>query len=181
MRYWRKSEITNHDTASFPTTFPLCVFCEFYQQKEPSHLRLMASATQAFRSCVRSRRISYPSIRATTAPQLSFMTPPCYPVQPVCPHPVQQPRSSRAFSTTRPIFSQPKVDDAYKTSVYDLLSLKGKTILITGGARGIGLALAWGCVEVGGNVAILDALETPNEDFEDMKNKFPESKIEYYR
>lgn len=46
-------------------------------------------------------------------------------------------------------------------STTQLLSLSGKTVAITGGARGIGITLAMAVVEAGGNVACLDILETP--------------------
>lgn len=90
--------------------------------------------------------------------------------------------STRAFSATTLRARLPAVDDAYKRNkVHDLLSLKGKVTVVTGGGRGIGLALARGCVEVGGNVAVLDALPIAHPDFEEMKAEFPESKIEYYQ
>ncbi|KAI1621362.1 dehydrogenase with different specificitie [Exophiala viscosa] len=50
--------------------------------------------------------------------------------------------------------------DAYRThSVHDLITLKGKTAVITGGGRGLGLAIARGCAELGANIAVLDVLE----------------------
>jgi sorbose reductase len=73
-------------------------------------------------------------------------------------------------------------DNKYRSrSVQDLLSLKGKTIVITGGGRGIGLALTRACVEAGGSVAVLDALSEPHEDFAGLKKDFGDDKIEYYK
>ncbi|KAG6023389.1 hypothetical protein E4U19_004424 [Claviceps sp. Clav32 group G5] len=46
-------------------------------------------------------------------------------------------------------------------STPDLLSLAGKTVVITGAARGIGITLAMGIVEASGSVACLDVLEAP--------------------
>jgi NAD(P)-dependent dehydrogenase (short-subunit alcohol dehydrogenase family) len=46
-------------------------------------------------------------------------------------------------------------------STPQLCSLAGKTVAITGGARGIGITLAMAVVESGGSVACLDILETP--------------------
>ena len=89
--------------------------------------------------------------------------------------------SARLFSTSSIRPAAPGADEKYKSrSVQDLLSLKGKTTVITGGARGIGLALTRACVEAGGNVAVLDALPEPHEDFADLKKEFTASKIEYY-
>lgn len=48
-------------------------------------------------------------------------------------------------------------------TVPNMLSLRGKTIAITGGARGLGMAVAYAVVESGGHVACLDLLPTPSE------------------
>jgi len=50
-------------------------------------------------------------------------------------------------------------------SVQDLVSLKGKTVVITGGARGLAFAWARGCAELGANVAVIDRLEAPDPEF----------------
>jgi NAD(P)-dependent dehydrogenase (short-subunit alcohol dehydrogenase family) len=52
-----------------------------------------------------------------------------------------------------------------KTPLADLFSLKGKTVIITGGARGLGLSFARACAEVGANIAAFDRLDTPHADF----------------
>lgn len=83
-------------------------------------------------------------------------------------------------------------------SVQDLLSLKGRVtvvtgqefqtgllqtielILITGGARGIGLALARGTAELGSDVAVLDILEKPSEAFLDFEKDLG-VRAKYYR
>lgn len=57
------------------------------------------------------------------------------------------------------------VDGYLTANVLDLLSLKGRTIIITGAGRGIGLALAFAVAEAGGKVAIVDAAESPHEYF----------------
>lgn len=54
------------------------------------------------------------------------------------------------------------VDHAQKT-VPDLLSLRGKTIAITGGSRGLGMAIAYAVVESGAHVACIDILPSPSE------------------
>lgn len=58
-------------------------------------------------------------------------------------------------------------DERYiTTKVQDLMSLKDHVIVITGGARGIGLALAFAVAEAGASVAILDASAQPDEKFQ---------------
>lgn len=75
----------------------------------------------------------------------------------------------------------PDVNRYLQHSVQDLLSLKGRTVVITGGARGLGLAFALAVAETGGNVAILDAAEKPHEQFDEIKNRFPDLKFGYYK
>jgi sorbose reductase len=65
-------------------------------------------------------------------------------------------------------------------TVQELFSLEGRTIVITGGARGIGLSLAFAIAEAGGNVAILDALEKPHEHFHKLQKEF-NAKVMFYR
>ena len=43
----------------------------------------------------------------------------------------------------------------YKRTL-DLFSLEGRTCVVTGGARGLGLVMAQGMIESGANVAIVD-------------------------
>lgn len=57
-------------------------------------------------------------------------------------------------------------------SVQDLFSLKGRVTVITGGARGIGLAWAFACAEAGSDVAVLDRLDQPHEHFSKLVNNF---------
>ncbi|TQS33752.1 hypothetical protein Golomagni_05892 [Golovinomyces magnicellulatus] len=68
-----------------------------------------------------------------------------------------------------------------QSSVFDLLSLKGRTIVITGGARGLGLAFALAVAEVGGNVAVLDAAEKPHEHFDLIRERHSNVKLEFYQ
>jgi len=63
---------------------------------------------------------------------------------------------------TRPVTD---MDGYLKTPLADLFSLKGKTVIITGGARGLGLSFARACAEVGANIAAFDRLDTPHADF----------------
>lgn len=72
------------------------------------------------------------------------------------------------------------VDGYLNRSVQDLMSLKDRTIVITGGARGLGLAFAFAIAEVGGNVAILDALDKPHEHFDLLKTRF-DVKAQFYK
>ncbi|KAK5555319.1 hypothetical protein LTR46_006949 [Exophiala xenobiotica] len=85
-------------------------------------------------------------------------------------------RAIRSFTVTHsPKTESPSVRGAagperYKSqSIQDLLSLKGRVTVVTGGARGIGLALAHGAAELGSDVAVLDILDKPNEAFDDLE------------
>jgi sorbose reductase len=60
-------------------------------------------------------------------------------------------------------------DGFLKHNVLDLFSLAGRTIVITGGSRGIGLALAFAVAEVGGNVAIVDILSEPHPHYRELE------------
>jgi sorbose reductase len=71
-------------------------------------------------------------------------------------------------------------DGYLRRTVQDLFSLEGRTIVITGGARGIGLSFAFAIAEVGGNIAILDALEKPHEHFHKLEKEF-KVKVKFYR
>ena len=64
-------------------------------------------------------------------------------------------------------------------SVQDLFSLKGRVTVITGGARGIGLAWAFACAEAGSDIAILDRLEEPHEHFSKLTTDF-DVKVKLY-
>ncbi|OQU98953.1 hypothetical protein CLAIMM_04662 [Cladophialophora immunda] len=70
--------------------------------------------------------------------------------------------------------------DAYLHSdVTNLFSLKDRVVVITGGARGIGLTLAFAVAEAGGSVAVIDASPAPHEHFEILKQRAP--KAGYYQ
>jgi len=44
-----------------------------------------------------------------------------------------------------------------------LFSLRGQTVLVTGGGRGVGISLAGAIIEAGGHVACMDVLPSPSE------------------
>jgi NAD(P)-dependent dehydrogenase (short-subunit alcohol dehydrogenase family) len=55
------------------------------------------------------------------------------------------------------------ITPASKAPTFNLFSLEGKTVAITGGGRGLGITLAIAVVEAGGSVACLDILEAPSQ------------------
>lgn len=63
---------------------------------------------------------------------------------------------------------QADADGFLKRTVQDLFSLVGRTIVITGGARGIGLALAFAIAESGGNIAVIDVLAEPHPHWQQL-------------
>lgn len=82
---------------------------------------------------------------------------------------------------TRRHYSTPgsQSDLAEDMPLKDMLSLKDKVTVVTGGARGIGLALANVSAELGSDIAIIDTLEKPHHDYEKL-SEFG-GKVKYYR
>ncbi|EQB53516.1 hypothetical protein CGLO_06764 [Colletotrichum gloeosporioides Cg-14] len=71
------------------------------------------------------------------------------------------------------------VDDYQMANVFDLLSLKERVIVITGGAQGIGLALGFAAAEAGASIAIVDAAAEPDVAFKDLRASTKQTK--FYR
>lgn len=69
-------------------------------------------------------------------------------------------------------------DSFLSHNVFDLFSLKERVVVITGGARGIGLALGFAVAEAAGSVAIIDAAPEPHEHFKTLQSM---CKAEYYQ
>lgn len=63
-------------------------------------------------------------------------------------------------------------DPAAEIKITDRFSMKGKTVLVTGGGRGIGLAICKAVAQLGGNIAVLDALAQPSKEFHNLSNDY---------
>lgn len=63
-------------------------------------------------------------------------------------------------------------DPAAEVKLTDRLSMKGKTVLVTGGGRGIGLAICKAIAQLGGNIAVVDALPQPAEEFHNLSKDY---------
>jgi sorbose reductase len=63
-------------------------------------------------------------------------------------------------------------DSAAEVKITDRLNMKGKTVLVTGGGRGIGLAICKAVAQLGGNIAVLDALPEPSKEFNGLSNDY---------
>ena len=50
--------------------------------------------------------------------------------------------------------------------------MKDRTVLVTGGARGIGFAICKAVAQLGGNIAVIDALPEPVEEFHTLGDKY---------
>jgi hypothetical protein len=69
-------------------------------------------------------------------------------------------------------------NDAYlSANVFDLFSLKERVVVITGGARGIGLALGFAVAEAGGVPVMIDANGQPHEHFHILQKMCPKLKL----
>jgi sorbose reductase len=78
---------------------------------------------------------------------------------------------------SRPMSS---TDSSTKGShILDQFLLKGKTIVITGGGRGLGLNFGIGLAQVGANIACIDVHEKPHDDFNTLSSYG--GKAAYYR
>jgi hypothetical protein len=68
------------------------------------------------------------------------------------------------------------------TSVRDMFELKNRNFVVTGGGRGIGYAVTRAIAEMGGNVAVLDVLDSPVKDWETLPRDFGrEVRLEYIK
>jgi sorbose reductase len=56
----------------------------------------------------------------------------------------------------------------YGNRFLEKFSLKGRTVVITGGGRGLGLTFANGLAQAGANIAIIDLAAQPAEDFRSL-------------
>lgn len=56
--------------------------------------------------------------------------------------------------------------------VRSLFDLKDRNYIVTGGGRGIGYAITRAIAEMGGNVAVLDILDSPVKDFGTLEGDF---------
>ena len=63
-------------------------------------------------------------------------------------------------------------DSFLHRTVQDLFSLKRRTIVITGGARGIGLSFGFAVAEAGANVAIVDLSSEPHEHYYKLEKDY---------
>ncbi|CAG8938050.1 unnamed protein product [Penicillium salamii] len=71
-------------------------------------------------------------------------------------------------------------EDSYlTTSIFDMLSLRGQVVVITGGARGIGLALAFAVAEAGARVALIDASPKPHDHYAVLNERC--EKLKFYQ
>lgn len=75
--------------------------------------------------------------------------------------------------------SSPHIDSYLTSNVFDMMSLKNRVVVLTGAAKGIGLALAFAVAEAGGQVAIVDAAKEPHEHYAKLEGIC--SKLQYYQ
>jgi hypothetical protein len=67
-------------------------------------------------------------------------------------------------------------------SVRDMFELKNRNFVVTGGGRGIGYAVTRAIAEMGGNVAVLDVLDSPVKDWETLPQHVGrEVRLEYIK
>ena len=87
-----------------------------------------------------------------------------------CLPPLKPGRASHRFLQSKATSN--KLSDGDLKSVRPMFDLSGKNYVVTGGGRGIGYASARAIAEYGGNVAVLDVLPKPVDDFETLAEEF---------
>lgn len=93
-------------------------------------------------------------------------------------------RLARNASTTGPKSpaSHKVSGDEGLFSVREMFELKNKNFVVTGGGRGIGYAVTRAIAEMGGNVAVLDVLDSPVKDWETLPQHVGrEIRLEYIK
>ncbi|KFY22406.1 hypothetical protein V493_06619 [Pseudogymnoascus sp. VKM F-4281 (FW-2241)] len=73
--------------------------------------------------------------------------------------------ASAAYSSLRLTRKLPDEANRATQQRFKEFDLRGKVFIVTGGARGLGLAMAEALVEAGGKVHCLDRLEAPDDEF----------------
>lgn len=65
-------------------------------------------------------------------------------------------------------------------SVLDKFRLTGKTIVITGGSRGLGLEFGRALASVGANIAAIDLGNEASKEFSELSSLYKDGKFRYY-
>jgi sorbose reductase len=86
----------------------------------------------------------------------------------------KQPGIALTYGVAQRNFSISKINrqDLSDVKITDRMSLKDRNFLITGGGRGIGFAICKAITQLRGNVAVIDALSEPVEEFHTLGDKF---------
>ncbi|KAK5047042.1 hypothetical protein LTR84_006984 [Exophiala bonariae] len=101
------------------------------------------------------RIVGSPVVSFNTFPQRVFYSTTC--------HRLKQPRSIIPDHTLPPDDVQDVQQSARKAVINDLFSLGGRTVVVTGAGRGLGITLASAVLEAGADVVCLDVLPEPSD------------------
>lgn len=82
---------------------------------------------------------------------------------PINPGPNPDPKNIGVNAVIR---ERPEGMDKHVTTIFAEFSLIGKTAVVTGGNRGLGLEMALAFVEAGAHVFVIDRAEMPSDDFQ---------------
>lgn len=107
-------------------------------------------------------RVSKPvmEIHHWTPPPRPVIGPEDMPENPGPPPPV------RHIGVSAVLNKRPATLDKHTTTIFQEFSLEGKTAVVTGGNRGLGLEMALAYVEAGGQVYVIDLPKEPSEEFQ---------------
>jgi sorbose reductase len=82
------------------------------------------------------------------------------------------PDSLPTYRNHHPVMASANQPDLSEVRVTDRFDLSNRNFLITGGGRGIGFACAKAIAQLGGGVAVIDALPEPTEEFHSLSKRY---------
>ncbi|WFD39858.1 uncharacterized protein MJAP1_002839 [Malassezia japonica] len=146
---------------------------------------LLRTAAQATRPAMQGRPVAARAFTLWTKPNSEvkrWVPPPRKPVSedemPINPGP---PPPTSKIGVNAVLNRNPETLDRHTTSIFSEFSLEGKTAVVTGGNRGLGLEMALAYVEAGAHVYVIDLPDEPCNDFIQVAEhcKLMDRQIEY--
>ncbi|KFY07751.1 hypothetical protein V492_06851 [Pseudogymnoascus sp. VKM F-4246] len=90
------------------------------------------------------------------------------------------PKAASSAATSEAPAAKAQAQAGQLSSILSLFSLAEKVIIVTGGARGIGLSMSESLIECGAIVHALDRLPVPSPEFDSLAASLPKGKLVYH-